>query len=87
MKGNQMFLDTVHFSPRRHFGVVLDTEGFILARTPMFRTAKQAIDAARVLRDDIDTACDTAREAFRISREARKAAQCICAGGFVANAN
>jgi len=87
MKGNQMFLDTVHFSPRKHFGVVLNSEGFILARTPAFRTAKQALEAARALHDDIDTACDTAREAFRSSHEARKAAQCICAGGFVANAN
>ena len=67
-----MFLDTVHFSPRRHFGVVLDAEGFILGRTPMFRTAKQAMDAARTLRDDINTACDTAREAFRIAKENRK---------------
>ena len=75
MKGNQMFLDTVHFSPRRHFGVVLDAEGFILGRTPMFRNPKQAMDAARALRDDIDTACDTAREAFRASREARKETQ------------
>jgi len=71
----QMFLDTVHFSPRRHFGVVLDAEGFILGRTPKFRTAKQAMDAARALRDDINTACDTAREAFRASREARKETQ------------
>jgi len=68
----QMFLDTVHFSPRRHFGVVLDSEGFILARSPMFRTAKQAMDAARALRDDINTACDTAREAFRVAKEARR---------------
>jgi hypothetical protein len=72
MKGNRMFLDTVHFSPRRHFGVVLDSEGFILARTPMFRTAQQAMDAARALRDDITTACDTAREAFRIAKANRK---------------
>jgi len=68
----QMFLDTVHFSPRRHFGVVLDADGFILGRTPKFRTAKQAMDAARTLRDDINTACNTAREAFRLSRENRK---------------
>ena len=68
----QMFLDTAHFSPRRHFGVVLDSEGFILARTPKFRTAAQALDAARSLRDDIDTACDTAREAFRVAKENRK---------------
>ena len=68
----QMFLDTVHFSPRRHFGVVLDSEGFILARTPMFRSAKPALEAARSLRDDINTACDTAREAFRIAKENRK---------------
>jgi hypothetical protein len=68
MKGSQMFLDTVHFSARRHFGVVLDAEGFILGKTPMFRTAKQAMDAARALRDDI------------------AASQCICVGGFVADA-
>jgi len=67
-----MFLDTVHFSPRRHFGVVLNSEGFILGRTPKFRTAAQALEAARSLRDDINTACNTAREAFRLSRENRK---------------
>ena len=69
----QMFLDTVHFSPRRHFGVVLDAEGFILGRTPKFRTAAQAMDAARELRDDINAACDTAREAFRVAKESRRA--------------
>jgi len=51
----KMFLDTVHFSPHRHFGVVLDTEGFILGKTPMFRTAKQAFNAAHTLRDEIMT--------------------------------
>ena len=69
---SQMFLDTGRVGPRKHFGVVLDSEGFILARTPTFRTAKQALEAARNLRDDIDTACDTAREAFRVARENRK---------------
>lgn len=72
---SRMFLHTAQFSARRHFGVVLDTEGFTLGRTPMFRTAAQALQAARALRDTIDTARDTARETFHTIREARKAKQ------------
>ena len=48
-----MFLDTVHFTARRHYGVVLDSEGFILGKTPMFRTREQAWIAARDMRDAI----------------------------------
>ena len=71
MKGNQMFLDTVQFSARRHFGVVLDAEGFILGKTAMFRNREQAWIAARELRETI----------------AFETVPVICAGGFVANAS
>jgi hypothetical protein len=65
------FVDTVHFSTVNHYGVVLDSEGFILAKTAMFRTKQQAWDNAAVIRDRL---------------EAQLASpHLIEAGGFVAN--